>query len=305
MNGKCRGCSVCDGRGCMGELPGMGGLHSASTFINNFQSWESLSFQYQKELAAFQQGNSIDCSFLGVAPMSGVDENMGTPNQMDEFAFHRALVRGAKKAGFFSCIGDGTPDFKIQAGIEALSKEKRKGVIFMKPYPNAILFNRLEWSLDVASLCGLDIDSYHIVTMSGKAFLEKKGAAELKALKKRIHAKGLPFVVKGVNDREGVALMQEVKPDVIVVSNHGGRVLDNQEGIAYSLQKYSKELKSYCNEMWVDGGIRFYRHLLLASFLKADKVLIGRPAIQATAYFKEKGISWLLKNQFAEVNPKR
>lgn len=276
----------------------MGGLHSASTFKANFSSWEQLAFQHQGELLSLSQEKALEPSFLGIAPMTGVEENMGAPRGLDEWAFHHLLVRGAKKAGVFSSIGDGAPDFKIQAGIQALLKEGVKGAIFMKPYPNETLFTRLEWVEKAAQIVGLDIDSHHIVTMAGKATLEKKSAFQLKELKQKIHAKGFPFVVKGINDHEGVSLIEEIKPDVVVLSNHGGRVLDHQEGIAFSLKQYGARLKKSCDQLWVDGGIRYYRHLLLAKWLKADKVLIGRPAIQATAYFQEEGITWLLKNPF-------
>jgi isopentenyl diphosphate isomerase/L-lactate dehydrogenase-like FMN-dependent dehydrogenase len=134
---------------------------------------------------------------------------------------------------------------------------------------------------------GLDIDSYRIVTMKGKASLERKTAAQLIELKNYFK---LPFMVKGVASEEDVQLVEEVKPDIVVISNHGGRVFDKGRGTAYILHDYGKRLKNCCGQLWVDGGLRSAAHLAKSAALGADRVLIGRPFIQATAVFGEKGI---------------
>ena len=36
--GSCRVCRVCDGRACAGEVPGIGGLLSGSSFQNNVET---------------------------------------------------------------------------------------------------------------------------------------------------------------------------------------------------------------------------------------------------------------------------
>ena len=38
MRGACRLCSICDGRVCAGEVPGMGGLGSGTAFKNNVKA---------------------------------------------------------------------------------------------------------------------------------------------------------------------------------------------------------------------------------------------------------------------------
>lgn len=284
----CSGCDICDGHGCQGQIPGMGGLGSGSTFMNNFNSWQQI------QLSSSELNNAL-LPKIGVAPMTGVYENMGNPATEPEF--HKMIVAGAKKAGILSTIGDGTPDFKLQSGAQALRDNHVKGAVFFKPYPNNLLFERYEWVADVADICGLDIDSYKIVTMAGKALLEKKTAQALLELKSHIRQ---PFVVKGVSSEEDVILMEEVRPDIVVVSNHGGRVSDGQEGIAFSLQRYADRLRKCCGEIWVDGGIRSYQHLQKAGFLGASRVLIGRPFIQGTIVFKEEGIGEVIAECFSK-----
>ena len=105
-HGACRGCRVCDGRACAGEVPGMGGKGRGLTFINNVLSWDE-----------------VDCApasglpEIAVAPITGVDENIG--DAMPEREFHDALVAGAKAASFF-LHRDGVPDYKFTDGVEAL-----------------------------------------------------------------------------------------------------------------------------------------------------------------------------------------
>lgn len=42
MKGYCRVCKICDGKACAGEVPGMGGLGTASSFMNNVQALSTL-----------------------------------------------------------------------------------------------------------------------------------------------------------------------------------------------------------------------------------------------------------------------
>ncbi|MBN2651870.1 MAG: alpha-hydroxy-acid oxidizing protein [Spirochaetales bacterium] len=276
MNNFCLGCDKCNGTGCVGQIPGMGGLGEAKTFQANFNSWEDIIVDI----------STSRLPKIGVAPMTGVAENMGNP--MSEAEFHRLLVAGAKKAGIFSCIGDGTPDHKVQDGIAALRANRVEGVVFFKPYPNQMLLQRYQWAEPVGKIIGLDIDSYRIATMAGKVVMEKKGVEQLLELKEKFKK---PFIVKGIASEEDVQLIEAVRPDYVVVSNHGGRVFDNGEGIAYILQRYGERLKSVVKEVWVDGGLRTHEHLLKANALGADAVLIGRLFIQATAVYGKSGIS--------------
>ncbi len=273
----CKGCAVCNGFGCRGEVPGMGGKTKSLTFINNYKSWNEV------------EAKGEELPKIGVAPMTGVDQNMG--EVFSEVEFHDYLIKGAKKAGILATIGDGTPDYKLLSGIKALKENDVIGTAFIKPYKNDVILERFKLVEPVADIYGVDIDSYMIPTMQGLVALEKKSATQLLQLKK--HCKG-KFIVKGVQSVEDLNLMKIVKPDIVVVSNHGGRVFDNGEGIAHRLKAIMPELKNYCFEVWVDGGLRFIEHLQKAKALGASRVLIGRPFIQVTSVLKEDGISYWL-----------
>ena len=95
-------------------------------------------------------------------------------------------------------IGDGCPDEKLLWGIEAVKSVNKKAAVFIKPYENKKILERIEWSASVAECIGIDIDAYNIVTMRNKVNLEKKTEKNLVEIKNRLSALGLPFVLKGI-----------------------------------------------------------------------------------------------------------
>jgi isopentenyl diphosphate isomerase/L-lactate dehydrogenase-like FMN-dependent dehydrogenase len=131
---------------------------------------------------------------------------------------------------------------------------------------------------DTAGIIGIDIDSYNIATMRKLVRLEKKTSFQLAQIKEQL---SVPFAVKGVFTEEDIALVKEVKPDIAVISNHGGRVENRTGSTAQFLFEYGAQLAKYCGEIWIDGGIRRMRDLYAAKKLGASEVMIGRPFISA------------------------
>ena len=86
---------------------------------------------------------------------------------------------------------------------------------------------------------------------------------------------------EGVFTEEDLDLVREVKPDIAVVSNHGGRIETRTGSTAEFLMQYGEELRSVCGQVWVDGGIRSPLDVATAMALGAKQVMIGRPVITA------------------------
>lgn len=268
---KCHFCPVCDGRGCIGELPGMGGVFENYNFIANCTEWKILADRFSREKRLDLQ----NLPGVRLAPITGGTQNVG---YAEEQPFYEDLIAGCMDAGLSLSIGDGYPDEKLQYGIQALRSRGATAAVFMKPYPNERLFERLEWARDVAEIIGVDIDSYNIVTMRNLAKLECKTVADLSELRSRA---SVPFAVKGVFTAADIDLVRELKPDIVVVSNHGGRVETGRGSSAAFLEAYGPELKGYCGELWVDGGLRTVTDLAAAGTLGASEVLVARPVITA------------------------
>ena len=276
---KCNRCPECDGFGCPNMLPGLGGVNCGKNFQLNYEGWRIL----RKE--ALNNGTledilkiKVEPSHIGCGPVTGAVENIGYYNEED---FYYPYISNADKYGFNICIGDGCPDEKIKLGIDAVKRlpSKSKVAFFLKPYPKERLHERVTWVKQYASHIGIDIDSYNIATMRNLVNLERKTKEQLEEFRS---FSGVPFIIKGVFTKEDIELVKEVKPDVVYISNHGGRVETREGSTADFLYKNAKELKKYCKELWVDGGVRTKKDIQTALYYGADKVFLARPFIIAT-----------------------
>ena len=279
MDFKCHLCKTCHGKGCIEELPGMGGFNKNINFILNCKDWKNL----RKEIIDFDKiSKTLEMPKIRLAPITGAVENIGWN---DEETFYCEITKACYESGAKLSIGDGCPDIKLQNGIKAIKslqrenpEENPKAAVFIKPYPNQKILERIDWSRDIAECIGVDIDSYNILTMRNLVQLERKTPAQISELKK--HAK-LPFAIKGVFTKEDVELVKEVKPEIVVISNHGGRVENRIGSTAMFLKEYGQELKNYCGELWVDGGLRTKKDLKTASYFGVSEVMLGRPFVTA------------------------
>nr|WP_250885650.1 alpha-hydroxy acid oxidase [Shewanella jiangmenensis] len=104
----------------------------------------------------------------------------------------------------------------------------------------------------------------------------------------------LPIILKGILSPADAALAKAVGVDGIIVSNHGGRVLD---GVPATIECLSAVRAAVGPEMTVmlDGGIRRGSDIAKAVCLGADCVLLGRPLMQALALDGALGVARMLK----------
>lgn len=90
-----------------------------------------------------------------------------------------------------------------------------------------------------------------------------------------------PFIVKGVMTVKGAEKARQAGAAAIVVSNHGGRVLDQCPATAEVLPEIADALAGSGMKILVDGGIRTGTDVFKALALGADGVLICRPFVTA------------------------
>jgi len=265
----------------------MGGVFENGNFQANVLAWKKFSEKFGLQ----KNDNLAFASKIPVrlAPITGAIENIG---YQDERSFYFDMIISCCQADIPISIGDGCPDEKILAGIDAVkaankSYPRTKAAVFIKPYPNSKILQRVEWASDVAEIIGVDIDAYNIVTMRNLVQLEKKSVEQMKNLRDSIN---VPFAIKGVFTKEDVELVEQVKPDIVVVSNHGGRIETNRGSSADFLQQYGTRLKSCSGQVWVDGGIRSFCDVAIAAKLGASEVMVGRPFISALCKDGVKGV---------------
>ena len=107
-------------------------------------------------------------------------------------------------------------------------------------------------------------------------------------------ASDLPVVAKGVMTGEDVELCIDAGADGVIVSNHGGRHLDNTLATIEVLSEAVAAAKGKI-EIYLDGGIRRGTDVVKAIALGAKAVFIGRPLFWGLAVDGEKGVIRVLE----------
>ena len=142
------------------------------------------------------------------------------------------------------------------------------------------------------------------VDAAGLPFLKNAnppaGRKTVEQLKEVISLSPAPFIVKGVMTVKGALKAKEAGATAIVVSNHGGRVLDGCPATAEVLPEIVKAVGKDMTIL-VDGGIRSGMDVFKALALGADGVLIGRPFVNVIYGAAEEGVAALVEKLGAEL----
>jgi isopentenyl diphosphate isomerase/L-lactate dehydrogenase-like FMN-dependent dehydrogenase len=104
----------------------------------------------------------------------------------------------------------------------------------------------------------------------------------------------LPILVKGVITGEDAALAVERGAAGVVVSNHGGRQLDNVPAAIDALPEVVEAVGGRIPVL-LDGGVRRGTDVAVALALGAQAVLVGRPALWGLAVDGEAGVRLALE----------
>jgi len=105
----------------------------------------------------------------------------------------------------------------------------------------------------------------------------------------------LPVLLKGITHPEDARQAMAIGAAGVIVSNHGGRVLDTLPATAELLPAISDVVRPRGGAVLVDGGIRRGTDLFKALALGADAVLIGRPALYGLAHAGARGVAHVLR----------
>ena len=112
---------------------------------------------------------------------------------------------------------------------------------------------------------------------------------------------GKPYIVKGVMTVAGALKAKEAGAAGIVVSNHGGRVLDQCPATAEVLADIVDALKGSGVKVIVDGGIRSGVDVFKALAIGADAVIICRPFVPMVYGGAEEGVKLYIDKIGAEL----
>ena len=291
--GPCRACPVCNGRACGGNIPGPGAKGSGTVAIRNFDAWRNVrlnmdtiheNFTPDTSLQLF--GRTFKYPFFA-GPVGAMTLHYGDKyNDMD---YNAILVPACAAAGIAAFTGDGTNPDVMTMATRAIGAAGGCGVPTIKPWNIDTVKAKMEQAK--ASGCfavAMDVDA------AGLPFLKNmtppagsKSVAELAEIVKLAER---PFIVKGVMTVKGALKAKEAGAAAIVVSNHGGRVLDQCPATAEVLPEIAEALKGSGVKILVDGGIRTGVDVFKALALGADAVLICRPFVTAVYGGGEEGV---------------
>ncbi|MBQ7457123.1 MAG: alpha-hydroxy-acid oxidizing protein [Desulfovibrio sp.] len=285
MQGYCRVCPICNGRACIGEVPGMGGLGTAASFHNNISALQAVTLN-MTALHSVTAPNTAT-TFLGTkltfpvlaAPIGGAQFNMSKGFSEEDYI--EAVLAGFEAEGSLGCTGDGVPPFIIDAAVASLAKHK--GIPFIKPWEGKELYEKIDRVLETnPPAIGMDVDAAGLVTLRkmGRP-VTPMDPGTLKDVIGYAHERKTPFIVKGIMTPLDAEKAIQSGADAIVVSNHGGRILDHCPGTAQVLPAIAKIVRHRI-PIAVDGGVRTGTDVLKMLALGADVVLIGRPVSVAS-----------------------
>lgn len=110
----------------------------------------------------------------------------------------------------------------------------------------------------------------------------------------------LPLLAKGIMSRHDARRALELGMDGIVVSNHGGRVLDTLPATIEALPAIAGEVGGTA-PILLDGGIRRGTDILKAIALGANAVMVGQPLLHGLAVAGAVGVAHILNILRAEL----
>ena len=165
----------------------------------------------------------------------------------------------------------------MEGAAEALKKSGGCGVPTIKPWNIETVREKMDLvkAADPFAIA-MDIDA------AGLPFLKNltppAGSKTVEELKEIARIAGKPFILKGIMTVAGAKKALEAGASGIVVSNHGGRVLDQCPATAEVLPAIVDAVGGKMTVL-VDGGIRSGMDVFKALALGADGVLIARPFV--------------------------
>ena len=277
--GKCRACPVCNGLACKNTIPGPGAKGLGTGAIRSYQKWQELCVNMDTICENRDTDTTYD--FFGqklvipvrAGPVGAVTLHYG--DKFDDLRYNNVLVDGCAKAGILAFTGDGTNPAVMEGAADALKAHNGCGVPTVKPWNLDTIRQKMDL-VKAADPCAIAMD----IDAAGLPFLKgltpPAGSKTVDQLKEIAAMAGKPFILKGIMTVSGAKKALEAGAAGIVVSNHGGRVLDQCPATAEVLPAIADAVGGKM-KIFVDGGIRSGMDVFKALALGADAVLIARP----------------------------
>ena len=283
MGPYCKVCPVCNGAACKNQMPGPGAKGVGDNAVRNYQKWQEI----RVNMDTIHENKPIDTSvelfgrtfkypfFAG--PVGAMTLHYG--EKYDDLAYNNLLVDACAKGGIAAFTGDGTNAKVMEGATAAIKAAGGLGIPTVKPWNLETIREKMELVKASGSFAvAMDIDGAGLPVL--KNLTPPAGSKTVEELREVAEMAGVPFIIKGIMTRRGALKAKDAGAAAIVVSNHGGRVLDQCPATAEVLEDIVEAVGGRM-KILVDGGLRSGVDVFKALAMGADGVLLGRPFVTA------------------------
>ncbi len=299
----CKACPVCNGRACGNTVPGPGAKGTGDVAIRNFEAWknirvcmDTISENTKPDTTLELFGKTFKYPIFA-GPVGAVHLHYG--DTLNDTQYNDILVAACANAGIAAFTGDGVNPEVMKSASRAIHENAGIGVPTIKPWDPETLKEKIRLVKESGAFAAaMDIDA------AGLPFLANltppAGSKTVEELAEIVKALGIPFIVKGVMTVKGALKAKEAGAAGIVVSNHGGRVLDQCPATAEVLPAIVEAVGGSM-KILVDGGIRTGVDVFKALAVGADAVIIARPYVTAVYGGQAEGVELITEKFGAEL----
>lgn len=279
----CKACPVCSGLACKNTVPGPGAKGLGTGAIRNYQKWQEICVNMDTICPNIPADTSVrlfgrDFALpVFAAPVGAVRLHYG--DKHDDNSYNALLVPSCARAGIAAFTGDGTDPAVFAAAAGTIAAAGGVGIPTVKPWDRDTLFEKLDQAKAANPIAiAMDIDAAGLPFLQGRT--PPAGSKTVEELREVAAYAERPFILKGIMTVRGAEKAAQAGAAAIVVSNHGGRVLDQCPATAEVLAEIVDTVGDRLTVL-VDGGIRSGMDVFKALALGAKGVLIGRPFVTA------------------------
>lgn len=299
----CKACPVCNGIACGSTMPGPGAKGTGKLAMRNYEKWQEI--RINMDTICEQRPICIQTELFGktfsypffAGPVGAVKLHYGEKYTDQEY--NEILLRGCAEKGIAAFTGDGTDYNVMIEATDAIGKLGGMGIPTVKPWDMDTIREKMVLvKKSGAFAVAMDIDA------AGLPFLQNlnppAGSKSVEELREIVKMAEIPFILKGIMTPRGAEKALKAGVQGIVVSNHGGRVLDQCPASAEVLPSIVKAVRGEM-KVFVDGGIRTGIDVFKALAMGADAVLIARPFVTAVYGGQEEGVAAYVDKIGAEL----
>jgi 4-hydroxymandelate oxidase len=304
MGPLCKSCPVCDGRACGNAIPGPGAKGTGTVAMRNYRAWQDVRVNMDTLYEPTQIDTSFElfghgfCAPVFAGPVGAVALHYG--NRYDDATYDQILVPACADAGIAAFIGDGADPAVLEAGVDAIGRAGGIGVPTVKPWDMKTVSEKVKLANESGAFAiAMDVDAAGLPFLQGK--LPPAGPKSVEQLGQIVQMCEVPFIVKGIMTPVAARRALEAGAAGIVVSNHGGRVLDGVPSTAEVLPSIVEAVGAKMR-VFVDGGIRTGLDVFRALALGADAVLVARPFVNAVYGAQGEGVQLLVDKLVSELS---